>query len=126
MLRFQKRYFAITLILFLTEVLIALYAHDKFIRPYGGDILVAVLMYCFVRSFVKLRTKPTAIAVLLLCYCIEFLQYLNVVKRMGLGDVRLARTVIGTSFAWLDMVAYTTGILWVLWFENKCRRAKKE
>ena len=40
----EKRiaYFIATLVIFGTELLIALFVHDKFIRPYVGDIMVVV------------------------------------------------------------------------------------
>lgn len=34
-----------TVILLLTEVLIALYVHDAFVRPYIGDVLVVIVIY---------------------------------------------------------------------------------
>ena len=37
------------MVLFSIETLIALYVHDTVIRPYVGDMLVVVLVYCFVR-----------------------------------------------------------------------------
>jgi len=118
MYRFHKGYFGLTAVLLLIEVLIAMYVRDDFIRPYFGDFLVVILMYCFLRSFVDLEVRLTAMAVLLFSYLIEVLQYLNFVERVGLGDSELARTLIGTSFAWIDILAYTTGILTVLWFER--------
>ena len=41
-----------TVILLLTEVLIALYVHDAFVRPYIGDVLVVIVIYTFIRIFV--------------------------------------------------------------------------
>ena len=38
-------------VLFLIEGAIAIWVHDRFVRPYMGDVLVAVLVYCFVRIF---------------------------------------------------------------------------
>ena len=52
MVIFNKTYFLLALLLLLAEVLIALYLHDALIRPYGGDFLVVILLYCFVKSFV--------------------------------------------------------------------------
>lgn len=104
--------------LFLIEVLIAMYVHDNFIRPYFGDFLVVILMYCFLRAFTNLGVKPTVLAVLMFSYLIEVLQYLNFVEWIGLGNSEIARTLIGTSFAWIDIVAYTTGSLAILWFER--------
>lgn len=119
MIRFHKGYFGLTLVLLLIEVLIAMYVRDDFIRPYFGDFLVVILMYCFLMSFADLEVKLTAMAVLLFSYLIEILQYLNFVERLGLGNSEIARTLMGTSFAWMDILTYTTGILAVLWFERR-------
>jgi hypothetical protein len=119
MYRFHKTYFILTLVLFLTEVLIAMYVNDNFIRPYFGDFLVVILMYCFLKSFIDSGVSLTVIAVLLFSYLIEVLQYLNFVERIGLGDSEMARTLIGTSFAWMDILAYTTGAMAILWFESR-------
>ena len=43
MLRFNKTYFLLTILLFCTEVIIALFVHDNFIRPYFGDVLVVIV-----------------------------------------------------------------------------------
>jgi hypothetical protein len=109
-LRFSKFYFVLTFLLFLIEVLIALYVHDSFIRPYVGDFLVVVLLYCFACSFVKAPVVPMALAVLLFSYLIETLQYFNVVQWLGLGNSRLANVIIGNYFTWSDIIAYTLGI----------------
>ncbi len=116
--RLHKTYLLLTLLLFVTEVIIAVYVHDSIIRPYGGDFLVVIFIYCFIRSFIDLPVWVTAIAVLLFSYTIEILQYFNLVKMLGLQDSRLARIVLGTSFAWTDLVAYTLGIILVLWAEK--------
>ncbi|MEO6669959.1 MAG: DUF2809 domain-containing protein, partial [Ferruginibacter sp.] len=114
MFKFNKKYFILTLILFFTEVLIALYVHDKIVRPYIGDVLVVILIYSFIRSFLELPALRLAIAVLLFAFLIEFLQYLQIVKLLGLHENKLARIVIGTSFAWNDILAYCGGIMIVL------------
>ena len=116
--RFNKGYFGLTVALFLIEVLIAIYVHDDFIRPYFGDFLVVILMYCFLRTFTNPGVKATVLAVLLFSYLIEVLQYLNFVEWIGLGNSEIARTLIGTSFAWMDLVAYTAGCVAILWFER--------
>jgi len=62
----------------------------------------------------------TAIGVLLFSYFIEVLQYFNIVKMLGLQNSNLARVVIGTSFEWTDLMAYTLGIgLVILLDKNK-------
>jgi len=119
MLRFQKKYFTWAVLLFLIEVLIAAYLHDRIIRPYIGDFLVVILLYCFVKSFFDIPALPLAISVLLFAYIIEVLQYFNLVYRLGLEKSNIARIIIGSSFEWIDLIAYTAGIIVVLYFEKK-------
>jgi len=121
MLQIQKPYFVITLILLLTEILIALFVHDSIIRPFGGDFLIVILIYCLVRSFTRFGTEKIAFGVLIFSFSIEILQYFQIVRILGLGNSTLARIIIGTNFAWSDMVAYTSGILFVLLVENKLK-----
>jgi hypothetical protein len=118
MITFHKQYFILALSLFLIEVLIALFLHDRIIRPYVGDFLVVILIYCFIRSFINARVLPTAIGVLLFAYGIELLQYLDLIGRLSLRGSRVANVVLGNYFEWIDIVAYTFGILAVLLVEN--------
>ena len=118
MFKFNKTYFALAALIFSIEVLIALYVHDTIIRPYIGDLLVVMLIYCFVKAFLNVKVVPTAICVLLFSFFVETMQYLNIVEKLGLEDSKIARTVIGTSFEWIDLLAYTTGILIVLVIEK--------
>lgn len=118
MLTFRKTYFLLFLLLLIVEVLIALFIHDRFIRPYAGDYLVVIMLYCFVRAFVKTPVLPAALAVLLFSYFIEVLQYFQVVSLIGLDDNEVARTIIGYQFEWIDILAYTLGIITVLLVEK--------
>ncbi len=118
-MKFYKSYFLLTIIIFIIEVVIALFINDSFIRPYFGDVLVVILIYCFVKSFFNFPVLKTAIGVLIFSFLIEFLQYLNVVSILGLDDNKIARVVIGTSFSWDDILCYTAGIGIVLFFERK-------
>jgi len=118
MFTFNKKYFVLFLIIFITEVLIALYVHDDFVRPYLGDVLVVILIYCFVQSFVKIKVWMAAVAVLAFAFGVELCQYLNLVEQLNLQHSKLARTVIGTSFSWIDMLTYVIGIAIVLAVER--------
>lgn len=111
---FKSSYFVAAVILFFVEVLIALYAHDQIIRPYIGDTLVVILIYCFIKSFINTPVIITAVAVLIFAYTIEVLQYFKIVSLLGLQHSAIARVVIGTSFEWIDLIAYTVGIAIVL------------
>lgn len=126
MLSFNKKFFFLTLLLFITEVLIALYVKDRFVRPYVGDYLVVMLIYCAVRTVLKAPVLPVAIGVLLFAYLIETLQYFRLVDRLGLEKNVIAKTVIGYGFSWIDMLAYTLGIITVLIVERMFKVGKPE
>jgi len=119
MFKFQWKYFVLAILLFLAEVLIAYYIHDKIIRPYVGDLLVVILIYCFIKSFVNISVTKAAIFVLLFSYVIELLQYLNMIKFLGLQKSRMANIVLGNYFEWIDLVAYTAGIAIVILIEKE-------
>lgn len=109
--RFSLKSFLIFLAIFVIEVLIALFVNDKIIRPYLGDVLVVIMMYYFAKSFIKTKAVYLAGAALLFAYLVEIGQYLNLVEVLGVQDNKLMRIVIGSSFSWLDMLAYTVGAL---------------
>jgi len=115
---FYPKYFIAALLLLLTEIFIGFFMHDSIIRPYGGDLLVVILVYCLVKSFVNGPVGITALGVLLFSYLIETLQYFHIVRVLGLERYAIARVIIGTSFAWTDILAYTLGIGLVLLVEK--------
>ena len=108
--RFNLSYLLLAVLIFIIEVLIALYVHDSLIRPYFGDVLVVVLIYCFVRSFLQAPVVPVALGVLIFSYLVEMLQYFKVVKLLGLEHSRAATIIIGNYFTWTDIICYTIGI----------------
>ena len=118
LLKFNRLYFILSVLLFGIEILIAKFAHDQFIRPYVGDLLVVILIYCFIKSFLNTPVLITALFVLLFAYTVEILQYFHIVERLGLQKSKFARIIIGTSFEWIDLIAYTLGIALVLYFEK--------
>lgn len=122
MLTFNLRFFLLSILFFVIEVLIALYVKDDFIRPYVGDYLVVMLIYCAVRTFIKANPVKVAIAVLLFAYMIELLQYFRIVDRLGLSGNQVAKTVIGYGFEWWDMLAYTLGVLTIVLMEKRPKK----
>ncbi len=51
------------------------------------------------------------------------MQYFNIVEKLGLSNSKLARIIIGTSFAWMDLLVYTIGIIVIVIIE-KMRNSK--
>jgi hypothetical protein len=125
MLIFNKTYFMLALLLLLTEVYIGLYIHDTIIRPYGGDFLVVILLYCLVKSFINSPVLLTAGWVLIFADIVEVSQYFHLVSLLGLQDFKLAKILLGTSFSFIDMFTYTFGIMLVIIAENMVTRIKK-
>ena len=116
--QFNLKYFLLFLLLFVAEVLIALCVHDNFIRPYFGDVLVVILIYCFVLSFLNVSKIKTAIYVLLFAFAIELTQYFNLVTHLGLQKYKLANVVMGNSFSLEDLGCYVIGIGFVILIEK--------
>ena len=121
--RLDLKSFLCFLLIFVIEVIIALFVNDSIIRPYGGDILVVILMYYFFKSFVKMNPLPLAVGVLLFAYAVEIGQYFNLVELLNMQDNIIMRTVIGSSFSWGDMVCYTLGAIICLFIDRKDLKA---
>ena len=122
MLTFDRKYFFFAVGLFIIEVFIALYLHDKIVRPYVGDFLVVFLIYCAVRAFLCAPALKVAIGVLLFSYLIEVLQYFKLVKLLGFQHNAVAKAVLGNGFDWIDLLLYTLGIIMVLVLEKVKRQ----
>ena len=108
-LRKRLLYLAAFLMLTTVEVLIALFVRDAFIRPYGGDILVVIVLYCFVRVFVPEGARWLPAAIFLLAAAVEGLQAVHFVDLIGLGGIPFFRILFGTSFSWWDIACYAAG-----------------
>lgn len=96
-------------VFFMVELFIALYVRDRFIRPYVGDMLVVVLVYCFVRIFIPKGCRWLPLAVFAFAVGVEILQYFQIVKLLGLEQNRILRTIIGSVFDWKDIFCYGIG-----------------
>ena len=108
-------------LILLLEVLIALFVEDNFIRPYGGDILVTVLICCFARIFFPTGVRLLAVWVFLLAAAVEVGQYFNFVAVLGLGESRLFRILLGSTFSWADLLCYGSGCLLFLLISKNFR-----
>ncbi len=107
-------YLLLMLICLALCVLIVLrFSNDLFIRGWVGDFIVVVLIYFFVKSIIDIKSFRLAIATLVFSYLTEFFQYLSLVKQIGLEQSRIAQIIVGTTFDFNDLVAYTIGVVCV-------------
>ena len=102
-------YLIVTVLLFLTELMIALFVHDGFIRPYVGDVLVVMLLYTCVRIFIPEGVRLLPLYIFLFAAGVEVLQYFRIAEVLGLSDNRVLSVVIGSVFDVKDIVCYGVG-----------------
>lgn len=102
-------YLLATIVLFIIELLIALFVRDNFVRPYIGDVLVVVLLYTFVRIFLPEGVRLLPLYIFLFAAGVEVLQYFRIAEVLGLSDNRVLSVVIGSVFDVKDVVCYGVG-----------------
>ncbi len=112
------KYILPAIVLLVTELLIGLFVHDGVIRPFIGDLLVVIMLYCTARIFVRGEVTTTALVVLLFAYSIEISQYFHLISHLGWQSSLLARLVLGTSFSPTDMAMYSLGFLAIIITEH--------
>lgn len=106
----RRAYLAGFLILLIIELLIERYAHDDFVRPYLGDFLVVILIYCFVMSLSQISVLNGLLGVLIFSFAVEFFQLINIAKVLQYQPPRIIMIMLGSSFSVADLFAYTLGI----------------
>ncbi|NCC86923.1 MAG: DUF2809 domain-containing protein [Clostridia bacterium] len=115
-MKINLKYLVAFLVLFITEVIIAVFVHDTLIRPYVGDILVVILMYTFIKAFVK---KPIGFLPLYLfafASAVELVQYYNIVNVLHLQDNKVISIIIGSSFDIKDICCYLIAtVVLIIW-----------
>lgn len=114
------RYFTPSLLLLLSEAVIAWYVHDNIIRPYGGDFLAVLFVYCLIKSFFYTRVLKAAVWALLVAYAIEVSQYFQLTHLLGLQNSKNIRLILGSSFSWTDILCYTCAFALIIIIEQ-CR-----
>lgn len=97
--------------LFLTEICIALFVRDHFIRPYVGDALVTILLCCLCRTVIPRDFSALPVCVFVFAALVETAQFFDIVKWMGLENSTIISTVVGRTFSWGDVICYAAGCL---------------
>lgn len=115
-------YAAAMVLLIITEVMIALYVHDDFVRPYVGDVLVVIAVYCAVRIFIPVKCKLMPLYVFIFAGGVELLQYFDLVGKLGLENNVFLKTLLGSVFDVKDIVCYAVGCIALGIYEVVIRR----
>lgn len=122
-------YAVATLLLLLTEVFIAFYVHDDFIRPYVGDILVVIVIYTFIRMIIPAKCRLLPLYIFISAAGVELLQLAKIVEILGVEDNIFLKTLIGSVFDVKDIVCYAVGCVilgvyeWVRTRKDTARKA---
>lgn len=95
------------LVLLATEVCIALFVHDSFVRPYLGDVLAVVTVYCGARIVFPQRFGWLSAAVMALAVGVELLQLTNLSALFGEGS--FMAVLLGSTFDPHDLLCYAVG-----------------
>lgn len=127
--RFDKKYFLYFVGLLIVEILIALFIENPMIRGSVGDILVVILLYCFLQAFFDWNKKKTIIGIGIFAILIEITQAFDMVGKLGLENNKFFSTILGTTFDLNDIWAYVAGcsVVYLLEFydDNEKPRKKK-
>ena len=97
MLIFQPKpfiVFIVFILLFLTEVVIAMYVHDTIIRPFFGDFLAVIALYYLLKSCLKFSKLTLILGSLYFAYLLEALQYIDFLTFTGLKDYKIIAIVL--------------------------------
>lgn len=97
--------------LLIIEILIASFIKDDFIRPYLGDFLVVIMLYCFLMGISRFSIYKSLFIVLIFSFKIEFLQLIDIVKLLQYQPPKPIMIILGSSFSVWDLVAYLLGLL---------------
>lgn len=87
------------------EILIGHFAHDDFIRPYVGDILVTVLLCCLARCILLDGCPWLPTAVFCLAVFVECVQLIDI----PVLDGTLWGIILGSTFDLADVFCYALG-----------------
>lgn len=120
--RKQRISYAIAFVILLViEVLIALFVHDTFIRPYIGDVLVVVVLYMALRIFIPNGCKFLPLYIFLFAALVECLQFFNLTQILGVENNTFLRIVIGSVFDVKDILCYGVGSILLGIYEWKIK-----
>lgn len=101
-------FLAVFLLIVGAEIVIGVFVHDKFVRPYLGDVLVVAALCAFLRIFFPEGAPWIPAAVFAFAVAIELLQLAHIPDLLGI-ESRVVRVILGSTFAFADIVCYAVG-----------------
>lgn len=103
------------------EVFIAKYT-TGFIRHSVGDYFAVLFVYTFIKSLFKISVEKAALITFVISFVIEFLQLSNLQNHFPKEHERALKIILGTSFSFGDLIAYTLGVITIILVEKIVRK----
>lgn len=124
-MKINFKYLKAFIAIFLIEFFIAVFVHDRIIRPYIGDILVIVLMYTFIKTFIKKEIRLLPVYLFVFAAFVEGMQFFDIVKILGLENNKILSIIIGSTFDIKDILCYLAGsVILLIWDNRSCLKEK--
>ena len=98
-------YFGIFAAVFGIEVLIALFVHDNFVRPYLGDVLAVVCVYFLARVIFADKPRYLSPFVTLFAFAVELVQLTPLSEHLPSPLF----VIVGGTFDFKDLLCYLAG-----------------
>ncbi|MGN1110600.1 MAG: DUF2809 domain-containing protein [Oscillospiraceae bacterium] len=89
------------------EVLIALFVHDRFVRPYLGDVLAVVFVYLGLRVLFPEKPQFVSLIAFGIAVAVELVQLTSLSEIFGEGSV--FSVIVGGTFDFADLACYFVG-----------------
>ena len=112
------KYFSAFIVLFALVIFIAAFVTNTFVRFHLGDVIIVILIYCFIKSFIRNEIKLLWLYIFTFATLVEIGQFFNLVDLLGLSENRLARIIIGATFDIWDIVCFFVGCATIWMFET--------
>lgn len=87
------------------EILIALFVHDEFVRPYLGDVLAVVCVYFFARVILPEKPQYLSIFVTAFAFVVELVQLTPLSEALPTP----LSVIVGGTFDLKDLACYLAG-----------------
>jgi Protein of unknown function (DUF2809) len=108
-LRFDRSSFVVFLWVLGIEIAIGTFFRDRFVRYFLGDVFIVVLICYFIRSWCAIKVWIVVLGTLIFSWFVELAQYFDLIGMLGWRNSQLAHLTIGSTFDWLDLLAYVLG-----------------
>ncbi|QXP62896.1 DUF2809 domain-containing protein [Polaribacter sp. HaHaR_3_91] len=122
-MKIYLNYFIPFILLLIIEVLIERFA-TGFIRFTIGDYLAVMLVYTLIKSILRISIEKAILITFIIAFSIEFLQLSDLQSNFPAAYSKTLKIILGTSFSFGDLVAYSLGIISIILVEKYLKKLK--